>query len=54
MLTEDVLTPELLLSTIHNLYDHRDTYIQAMEKSELSNAIEKITDLIDSCAGKNQ
>ena len=50
VLTEDNLTPERLLETIHQLYDHRDTYIQTMEKSKLNNAIETITNLIDSCA----
>lgn len=48
VLTEDVLTSELLLETVNKLYDHSEVYIQAMEKSELSNAVEKITSLIDS------
>lgn len=48
VLTEDVLTSELLLETVNKLYEHSDTYVQAMEKSDLSNAIEKITSLIDS------
>ena len=49
VLTEDDLTSQRLLSTIHDLYDHRDTYIQAMEKSKMSNAIETITNLIENC-----
>ena len=49
VLTEDDLTSQRLLDTIHDLYDHRDAYIQAMEKSELSNAIETITNLIETC-----
>ena len=54
VLTEDVLTSELLLETIHKLYDHSSTYVQAMEKSELSNAIEKITSLIDQVANQSR
>ena len=53
VLTEDDLTPDRLLSTIHSLYDNRDTYIQSMEKSQLSNAISSITDLIESCVNKS-
>ena len=49
VLTEDDLNSQRLLSTIHDLYDHRDTYIQAMEKSKMSNAIETITNLIENC-----
>lgn len=54
VLTEDILTSELLLETIHKLYDHSSTYVQAMEKSELSNAIEKITSLIDQVANQSR
>lgn len=50
VLTEDDLTPALLLETIQKLYHSRTDYIQAMEKSRLSNAVEKITDLIDDVA----
>ena len=53
VLTEDDLTPDRLLSTIHSLYDNRDTYIQSMEKSQLSNAIASITELIESCVSKS-
>ena len=49
VLTEDDLTSQRLLDTIHDLYDHCDAYIQAMEKSQLSNAIETITSLIETC-----
>ena len=49
VLTEDDLNSQRLLSTIHDLYDHRDAYIQAMEKSKMSNAIETITNLIENC-----
>ena len=54
VLTEDDLTSQRLLSTIHDLYEHRDTYIQAMEKSKMSNAIETITNLIESCIAKSK
>jgi UDP-N-acetylglucosamine--N-acetylmuramyl-(pentapeptide) pyrophosphoryl-undecaprenol N-acetylglucosamine transferase len=47
VLQEEELTPELLLSTIQNLYEHRQTYIAAMEKSSASNAVNTITDLIE-------
>ena len=53
VLTEDDLTSQRLLDTIHDLYDHRDTYIHAMEKSQLSNAIETITGLIESCVNSS-
>ena len=53
VLTEDDLTPDRLLSTIHSLYDNRDPYIQSMEKSQLSYAISSITDLIESCVNKS-
>ncbi len=46
VLTEDVLTYDLLLETVRKVYAERETYVQAMEKSELSNEVEKITDLI--------
>ncbi|MDO4633468.1 MAG: undecaprenyldiphospho-muramoylpentapeptide beta-N-acetylglucosaminyltransferase [Eubacteriales bacterium] len=47
LLTEEELNDDLLFSTICRLFEEKETYIEAMEKSELSNAIEKITDLID-------
>ena len=53
VLTEDDLTSQRLLDTIHDLYDHRYTYIHAMEKSQLSNAIETITGLIESCVNSS-
>ena len=53
VLTEDELTPDRLLSTIHSLYTNRDTYIQSMEKSRLNNAITSITNLIESCVNKS-
>lgn len=53
VLTEDNMTPQLLLDTILKLYHSRADYIQAMEKSQLSNAIETITNLIEEVAAKH-
>lgn len=53
VLLEEDLNSDVLLRTIHQLYDERDTYIQAMEKSELSNAVQKITDLIETTVQNN-
>lgn len=47
VLLEETLKPELLLETISKLYTSRADYIRAMEKSSQSNAIEKITGLIE-------
>ncbi len=47
VLQEEELTSELLLSTINRLYENRQTYISAMETSDASNAVFKITSLID-------
>lgn len=52
VLTEDQLSPDLLLDTIWSLYQNRSQYIQAMEKSALSNAIEAITGLIREVSSK--
>lgn len=49
VLTEDELRPEVLFSTIQKLYEERAAYIQAMEKSDLSHAIDAITGLIEEC-----
>ncbi|MCC8044050.1 MAG: undecaprenyldiphospho-muramoylpentapeptide beta-N-acetylglucosaminyltransferase [Clostridiales bacterium] len=47
VLMEDAITPELLLSKINQLYQNRQKYITAMEQSEASDAITKITALIE-------
>ncbi|MDO5540319.1 MAG: undecaprenyldiphospho-muramoylpentapeptide beta-N-acetylglucosaminyltransferase [Eubacteriales bacterium] len=51
VLLEENLTPELLTETIFKLYDSRTDYIEAMEKSSMSNAVETISDLIEKAAG---
>ncbi len=50
VLMEDAITPELLLSSILELYQNRQTYITAMEHSDAGDAIAKITALIEEIA----
>lgn len=50
VLLEENLEPQLLLETILKLYHSRADYIQAMEKSSQSSAIEKITGLAEEIA----
>lgn len=50
VLLEEDLKPQLLLETILKLYHSRADYIQAMEKSSQSSAIEKITGLAEEIA----
>ncbi len=52
VLEEEELSPELLLKTIHDLYDNRETYIEAMKHSAQQNSIDIIIDLIESLAKK--
>lgn len=52
VLSEENLTPEVLTETIFKLYDSRADYIRAMETSHLSNAVEKITGLIEEAVRK--
>lgn len=47
VLTEEILSDQELLDTILRLYHSRASYIQAMEKSAQSSAIEKITALAE-------
>lgn len=47
VLTEDQLAPSILIPTIKKLYENRSAYISAMEKSDQSDAIAKITHLIE-------
>lgn len=46
MLEEEGLTSELLLSSILNLYNDREAYIESMKKSKASNAVDTIVSLI--------
>ncbi len=47
VLMEEDITPETLLDKILNLYNNRQSYIQAMEASAASDAVSKITELIE-------
>lgn len=47
VLQEEDLDEISLLEKVHELYNNRETYIAAMEKSNQINAIEKIVSLID-------
>lgn len=47
VLQEEELTPERLFSTILQLFENRQTYITAMEKSSASNAVDTIIALIE-------
>lgn len=48
VLEEEEINDELLLKTIHNLYENRDSYITAMKNSSQQNSIDTIIDLIES------
>lgn len=50
VLEEEELTNEKLLSSIHKLYNDRDTYIHAMSHSGQQNSIETIINLIENAA----
>lgn len=47
VIEEEELSKQTLLDAIHDLYDHRDVYISAMENSQHTDAIRHITDLIE-------
>ena len=48
VLEENKLTDELLLSSIESLYTNRNTYIKAMQNSNLTNSVSTVLDLIQS------
>ena len=52
VLEEEELTDELLLSSIHKLYDSRESYIEAMNRSSQQSPIETIIGLIEDDASK--
>ena len=54
VIKEEDLTGENLLKAIHDVYENRKAYIQAMEKSKLNDSIKTIADLIDETARKDQ
>lgn len=49
VLKEEDLSDETLSTAVFDLYKNREAYINTMEKSSLSNAVETITGLIESC-----
>jgi len=50
VLEEEEITNEILLGAIRNLYENRESYIDAMKKSDQQNSIDTIIDLIESLA----
>lgn len=52
VITEEELAPSILLPAIQKLYDNRSDYIAAMEKSEQSDAISTIIQLIENSSAK--
>ena len=50
VLEEETLTNELLLNTVHELYDNRQQYVTAMQQSSQQNPIETIIQLIESAS----
>jgi UDP-N-acetylglucosamine--N-acetylmuramyl-(pentapeptide) pyrophosphoryl-undecaprenol N-acetylglucosamine transferase len=50
VLDEDTMKPEDLLAAVRKVYENRDTYIRAMEKSPTSDAVRTITDILTSLA----
>lgn len=53
VLSEDNLAPTVLLSTIHKLFENRQTYIDAMTRSQQGNSISQIISLIEDAASKH-
>lgn len=51
VMEEEALTDESLLQAIEDLYARREIYIQAMEQTQLNNAVETIVSLLDRLAG---
>ena len=52
MIEEEELTDEKLLSAIHDIYDHRAVYINAMNLSTLQDSISTIINLIEEVSSK--
>ncbi len=48
VLTEEELTDSSLLAAIHDTYKNRDSYIEAMSKSNTSNGVESVMSIIKS------
>lgn len=52
VLEEEELDKDILLTSINRLYEHRDSYIEAMKKSSQQNSIDTIIDLIESVVNR--
>ena len=50
VLEEDSLNQKVLLDAIHELYENRESYINAMKQSPQQTSIDTIIDLIESVA----
>ena len=46
VLKEEDVTNETLLTAVHEVYQNREKYTDAMQKSKLNEAIKTITDMI--------
>ena len=53
VLEEEALTPDALLSAIHDLYANRQSYTDAMKGSSHTDSIHHIVSLIEECARKD-
>ncbi len=51
LLEEKEMTAETLVSAVNTVYQKRDKYVAAMEKSPQSNAVQKVIDLIEKVVG---
>ena len=49
-----MITEDSLYEAITSLYEERSAYISAMEQSKLSNAVDTVISLIESCAGSQK
>lgn len=53
VLDEDTMTDEQFLAAVEDVYENRLSYIENMEKSQQTNSVEKVIELIEeACAGK--
>lgn len=48
VLDEDTATPDDLINMVNSVFENRDNYIDAMQKSSISNGVDKIIELINS------
>ena len=52
VIEEEELTKESLLENVQRLYHERDSFMNAMKKSQLQNSIETITDILENICNK--